>query len=73
MNAPQITILACGRFISRQIGADVYYDGGHRCIKTPMSGGGYLELVEEYQPDRGYRWQLLVAVSPTGDRQVIEH
>jgi len=73
MNTPQITILACGRFISRHIGADVYYDGRHRCIKTPMSGGGYLELVEEYQPDRGYRWQLLVAVSPTGDRQLIEH
>jgi hypothetical protein len=32
-----------------------------------------MELVEEYQPDRGYRRQMLVAVSPTGDRQVIEY
>jgi hypothetical protein len=43
----------------RDGGVEVYYDSRHKVIKTPLSGGGFAELVQVRQPDGSYRDQML--------------
>jgi hypothetical protein len=60
MGAKQIETLNGGRFISHHEGnITVYYDGRNKVIKASF-GGGFMELLLEYQPDGSSRRQLLV-------------
>jgi len=69
----KIKMLSGRRFLSRHIGAEVYYDSRRQVIKTSFTGGGHGELIRERQPDRNYRNQILLILSPEGERSTIEY
>jgi hypothetical protein len=70
----KIKMLSGRRFLSHQIGAEVYYDSRRQVIKTPFTGGGgHGEVIRERQPDGSYRNQIMLIVSPDGKRSTIEY
>ena len=69
----RIQMLSGRRFLSKHVGAEVYYDSRHQVIKTSFTGGGYGELIKELQPDGRYRNQILFIVSPEGKPSTMEY
>jgi hypothetical protein len=60
-----------GRFFSQHAGALVYHDSRHKVYKVRMEGGYIFEMVEELQPDKSFRAQLLTTHTPEGRVSVI--
>ena len=71
--ADRIGMMNGGRFISHHNGAGLYHDSRHKIIKTRMESGGFFELLKEKQAEGSYRDQMLVTVSPSGERFIIEY
>ena len=70
---PKIKMLSGRRFLSHHNGAEAYYDSRRQVIKTSFTDGGHGELIRERQPDGSYRNQILLIVSPEGERSTIEY
>ena len=69
----KVQMLSSRRFLSHHIGAEVYYDSRHQVIKTWFTGGGHGELIKKLQADGSYRKEILLIVSPEGERSTMEY
>ena len=69
----KIQMLTDGRFVSQHKGAIVYHDNKHKIFKAQMSDGGFMELLEEEQPDGSFTYQMISSVNASGEQTIIKY